>query len=324
MDTLTFFRDDVGALRCSQSKPLPPAVAATVGTFDGVHLGHLHLISALREKAKEALLPAMVVTFDRPPVATVRPGHPYAKINDNAEREELLAQSGIDYTVVLPFDCVMANLSAEEFLRDILRNRLHVKLLVSGYDHRLGKKSADGEEPETAKLAEHLGISFFRAKAAQDKQSVDYSSSRIRKLLREGRIEEANSLLGYAYTFKGHIISGNGLGRGLGYPTANLKLEDPRKLIPMNGVYAAKGILPEGIFHGMLYIGNRPTIGGNLDFAIELHLFDFKGDLYGKALQVRIESFVRGERRFADKEALQKQLAQDEAEVRAILGISSK
>lgn len=340
MDKIIFTRNSqTGRLQNSAQVQIPQHVAATVGTFDGLHPGHKHLIQTLKECAKQEGIPSMVVTFDRPPVATVRPRHPYDKLNDSLEQVALIAKCNVDYLVILPFDIELANLTAKEFMTQILRDELHVSLLISGYDHQFGKRIPDAPAPNIEEIAKQEGIQCVRDTAAYDIYNNRYSSSAIRNKLREADIEGANQLLGYTYRITGTVINGDQIGRTFGYPTANISPLDAHKLVPPEGVYAAKAIvwpaetiieqhlfdpfseqeqqLP--IINGMLYIGKRPTIGDNLKTSIEIHLFNYKQDLYDKIVSILFIKHIRHDMKFASHDLLIAQIQQDEKTVREIL-----
>lgn len=326
MDTITLIRNNYGELQLPPNSFIPTAVAATVGTFDGVHKGHLFLFDQLFEKAKQEKLPTMAITFDKPPVAVVRPTHPYELLTENHEKKLLLAQTGLDYLVILPFDNALSSLSSEQFIRTILSEILNVQYLVSGYDNRFGKKTIGTPpfDPET--FCNLLGMKFFRALPAFDKSHYEYSSSRIRNELRNGNIEQANQLLGYTYKLKGTVVTGNKLGRKFGFPTANICPANSHKLIPPDGVYAASAytITPLGLKElakGMLYIGTRPSLDLEQEKRIEINLFDFSEDLYGREVVIAFEKYIRNSERFETHQQLIDKIAEDEKTIRAFYGM---
>lgn len=321
MDTIKLFRSKEGELRLPSGTSLPEAIVATVGTFDGVHRGHQALFSDLLAKAKQLGRPSAVITFDRPPVAVVRPSHAYELLNDHVERLYHFSQQGVDLVILLPFDATLANLSTEEFLRQLLYELLHVRFLVSGYDNRFGKRKNGETSTDAASLCEGIGMGFSRSLPAFDAKGREYSSSLIRQLLREGKVAEGATLLGYPYAIRGKVVDGSKLGRTLGFPTANVAPFDAHKLIPLKGVYAARATwqAEEGTLvsrQGMLYIGDRPTVSTEGEPRIEMNLFDFSGDLYEKSLCVELLQYVRGDVHFQSTAQLVEQLERDEATIR--------
>ena len=233
------------------------------------------------------------------------------------ERETLLRQTGIDRVIFLDFTREMSLLSAFDFLQ-ILSSHYQVKGLIIGYDHRFGHNRAE-EFDDYVKYGQRLGMEILHAdELVTDAGPV--SSSIIRKLLVEGDLTTANHLLSYPYTLHGKVVNGFHVGRELGFPTANIDIDYPDKLIPANGVYAARIVLPDGNrYNGMLNIGNRPTLNRPNDYSIEANLFDFSGNLYGSSLAVELIRYMRPEQTFADITALRAQLVADEAAIRKIL-----
>ena len=288
------------------------AVVAT-GFFDGVHLGHRQVIRALVSSARERGEEAIVVTFAQHPRAVLQQdARTLRLLNSPAEKEALLRCLGVDRVETLPFDRAFARLSAAEYLRDILRDRFGATLLVLGFDNRLG---SDQLGPDAIRpLAESLGLEVLvvppvapgRALAAE--QAV-VSSTKIRKALEEGRVEDAEAMLGYAYGLRGVVVSGKQLGRTLGFPTANLRLYDPMKLIPARGVYLTEVEVLGGHYWGMTNVGD----------IIETHIFDFSEDIYGLDLEIRFRRWLRAMRNMASLDALKTQLAADEAACRELL-----
>lgn len=324
MDTIRLFRTKEGKLSLPTVASIPDAIVATVGTFDGVHRGHQFLFDDLLSKARETNLPSAVITFDRPPVATVCPSRPYYQINDAEERAYYLSLLAIDYLFILPFDRLLADLSTEEFLSHLLFDLLHVHYLVSGYDNRFGKKKEGETECNVETLCNQLGMLYHRSSPAYDEKGREYSSSLVRQLLIEGKVKEGAALLGYPYTLIGKVVGGSKLGRKFGFPTANIEPSEDHKLIPLKGVYAAWAawLDEKGELHshqGMLYIGNRPSISSKLEPRIEINLFDFSGDLYGKRLCIALLDYVRGDVRFENTDHLVEQLKRDETTIRELL-----
>ena len=290
----------------------------TVGTFDGVHRGHQAIIEYLNRRADEQLGPSTLVSFDPHPRAVVH-GDDVPLLTTVAERADLLEELGLYRFVVVPFSMDFAQLGPEEYVRDVLVKRIGVQEITVGYDHRFGKDRAGDVD-----LLRELGGQYGFETDVIPPQEVDHdvvSSSSIRSLLvEEGAIEPANEHLGRPYQLDGIVARGEGRGRKLGYPTANLALEDARKLVPKRGVYATRVILPDGRQRGgMMNIGRRPTFD-EMDVTVEVHLLNFEGDLYGERLSVQFLQRLRDEQKFQSAEALAAQLSEDEGRCRTVVG----
>lgn len=300
----------------TETSPQQPLFAA-LGVFDGVHRGHRAVIARVETEAAARGLSSAVITFRAHPQQVLRPQVPLRLLTSPEERETLLQQTGIDRVIFLDFTHEMSLLSAFDFLQ-ILSSRYRVKGLIIGYDHRFGHNRAEGFD-DYVKYGQELGMEILHAdELVTDAGPV--SSSIIRKLLTEGELTTANHLLSYPYTLHGHVVDGFHVGRKLGFPTANIDIDYPDKLIPANGVYAVRTTLPDGRqYKGMLNIGNRPTLNRPNDYSIEVHLFDFSGNLYGSSLAVELLHYMRTEQTFAGIEALRAQLVADEAAIRKIL-----
>lgn len=302
------------------------AIAATIGTFDGVHLGHRALLAELRESAQRQGLTPHIITFDPPPSIVLRPEEAPGQLSTALERVERLRSLGFEHIILLPFTKAVAELTAEDFMR-LLRDKYGVRSLLVGYDHRFGKGANLSLDAYSA-LGEQLGLHVCRAQAL-DAGGAPISSSRIRQLLLSGRLQEANALLGYEYTLSGRVVGGLQIGRSLGYPTANIAPDDPYKLIPSDGVYAVRVRLEprlgtadlEPTHHtGMLYIGHRPTLDDGLSRTIEVNIFDLSANLYAQRLRLEFVQYVRPDKRFDSLDELQGQISQDEETIRRILG----
>lgn len=293
-----------------------PEVAATIGTFDGVHCGHRFLIDQLKEMATEKQLPTMVITFDVPPISVVRPGTPYQKLTTPSEKLHRLETEGVDYTVVLPFTPYLAAMEAETFITTILHERLHVRALLVGYDHRFGHGRIAGAE-EYKTIARPLGMSVQKALPAEI-NGMPASSSAIRQALEQNDLALANRLLGYDYVLTGKVEHGFRIGRELGFPTANLTIADRHKLVPCDGVYAVRATVSGKLYNGMLYIGRRPTLNNGDQRTIEVNLFDFDQMIYGAQVRVEFVSFVRDDMKFDSMEALRLQIQADYEQITAL------
>jgi riboflavin kinase/FMN adenylyltransferase len=284
----------------------------TVGTFDGVHLGHMQIIRQLKAEAVRISGETVIITFHPHPrkIVSAVPGD-IKLLNTLAEKIILLEAAGIDHLVVVPFDQAFANQTAEEYIRDFLYSYFRPHTVIIGYDHRFGR----GREGDY-----HLMESFGRSLGFEVKEiseqlmnEVVISSTRIRRALTGNDIETANRFLGYPYFLEGTVVEGNKLGRTIGYPTANLHIEEEEKLIPGNGVYAVTVLSPQsqGLSHkSMMNIGVRPTVDGSKR-VIEVNIFDFDEDIYGQTLQVQFHHFLRGEVKFKGLEELKEQLRKD-------------
>ena len=293
-----------------------PSVA-TIGFFDGVHRGHRYLIEQVCAVAAERGLASSVVTFPVHPRKVMQADYHPKLLTTCDEKVSLLAKTGVDYCMMLDFTPEIARLSAREFM-SILKDRYQIQALVVGYDHRFGHNRAEGFE-EYVKYGKDLGIEIIHApEFVTDLGPV--SSSIIRKYLLQGDVCTANRLLSYPYTLYGNVVKGFQVGRKIGFATANLNIDYPDKLIPANGVYAVRIGTPDGKHYGgMLNIGHRPTLNRPNDYSIEVNIFDFSEDLYGKTLSVELIEYVRTEKTFADIKALQSQLVKDKETIRKIL-----
>lgn len=290
---------------------------ATLGVFDGVHRGHRAVIARVEAEAAARRLASAVISFRTHPQQVLHPEVPFRLLTSPDEREALLRQTGVDRVIFLDFTREMSMLSAFDFLR-VLSSQYRVKGLIIGYDHRFGHNRAEGFD-DYVKYGKELGVEILHTEELVT-DAGPVSSSIIRKLLLQGNLATANHLLSYPYTLHGHVVNGFHVGRELGFPTANIDIDYPDKLIPANGVYAVRIVRADGHrYGGMLNIGNRPTLNRPNDYCIEANIFDFAGNLYGEALAVELVQYIRPEQTFAHIEALQAQLVADEAAIRKIL-----
>lgn len=289
---------------------------ASIGFFDGVHRGHLCLIRQLQELAKQRGMKSMLVTFDRHPRTVVSPGHVPTLLTTLEEKERLLRQTGVDEIVVLPFTQELSRLTAREFMEQVLHKELNVRALVLGYDHAFGH--GGGSMNDYVRWGEETDIEVVRAHELED---VMVSSSKCRRSLEQGDVESAADMLGRYYTLGGEVVRGFHVGHELGFPTANLQ-PDEEKLVPAHGAYAVWTTLADGTRQGgMLNIGNRPTIGNGEETSVEVNLLDYEGDLYGQRLTVEFVGRLREERRFASRDELMQQLAQDAETAKQLLDL---
>lgn len=299
-------------------------VFATIGTFDGLHLGHQALLEELRHEASARGMRPAVVTFDPVPSAVLAPDKMPAQLYSTSERVALLRAMGFETIILLNFQKALAQLSPLDFMQ-LLRDKYAVGGLLLGYDHHFGRREPGGATPDYVALGQTLGIEVLRSEALVLGGEV-VSSSRVRHCLSMGKTREANELLGRLYSLSGQVVGGMQIGRSLGYPTANIKPEDPQKLIPADGVYAVHIWLDRCAcgerctrYDGMLYIGDRPTLGGGLARTIEVNIFDLSADLYAQRIRLEFVDYIRPNIRFASLEELTAQIARDEVQIRQVL-----
>lgn len=285
-------------------------VVTTIGTFDGVHQGHKSVLKQLVETASKEKLQSVLLTFYPHPRLVLYPdNNDLRMINTQDEKIELLDQTGIDHLIVHPFTREFSRLSSVEFVRDILVSQLNTKILISGYDHHFGR-NREGSFEELSELSELYEFEVRRLKALEVSE-VNVSSTKIRKALEEGAIEMANEYLGYPFRLSGTIVKGDQIGRKIGFPTANVRIQDHHKLIPGFGAYAVKILLEKESLNGMLNIGARPTVSKHLITTIEVHIFDFDREIYGQEITLELIGRLRDEKKFEDLEDLKKQLEID-------------
>lgn len=296
--------------------PLQNAVV-TIGTFDGVHLGHRQIIARIREIADKTGGETVLLTFFPHPRMILHPEDQDLKlITTIHERAELLEQLGIDHMIITPFSRDFSNQSAEAYIRDVLVNKIGTRTIIIGYDHRFGK-DRQGGLTELQQLARQYGYEVIEI-PEQDIDHVAVSSTRIREALLQANVEQAHTFLGYPFFLTGKVIRGNQIGRQLGYPTANLLVEENYKLIPADGIFAVTVNVQGKTYQGMAYIGHRPTING-MTRNIEVNIFDFNEDIYNQVLRMNFIHFVRHDVKFSSLEGLKEQLALDQKAVLALL-----
>lgn len=285
----------------------------TVGTFDGVHLGHRKIITRLIDRAKTINGETVIFTFDPHPRKVVAPGESSLRLLTTAEEKIFLfEQSGIDHLIIYPFTPEFAQLSYEQFVKEILISQIHTKYLVVGYDHKFGK-NRQGDFEFLKNCADQFDFHVERLDEFQMNMS-SISSTKIREAIQKGDFETANSFLGYPFTLHGTVVEGQKLGRKIQFPTANVAASDPDKIIPGYGVYAVKAKIRNKIYQGMLNIGSRPTINNNADHrSIEVHLFGFNEDIYGETIELQFFIKLREEQKFDSLDALKEQLEKDKS-----------
>lgn len=280
----------------------------TIGTFDGVHVGHQKIMEQLVATAQENNAKSVLLTFFPHPRMVLQKDNSLKLINTIAEKIEILEKTGLDYLIIHPFDKDFSRLTAFDFVRTILVNHLNTAELVIGYDHRFGKN----REGNFEQLQEYGHMYDFKVTEipAQDINQISVSSTKIRNAILNAEIEKANEYLGYSFSLKGTVVSGEKLGNTIGYPTANIELLETYKLIPKTGAYLIRSFLHGKTIYGMMNIGNRPTVNGVKE-TIEVHFFDLNKDLYGRQLTIELLTFLRDEQKFSSIEELKKQLFLD-------------
>ena len=280
----------------------------TIGTFDGVHIGHQKIIKQLIEIAKKDNLQAVVLTFFPHPRMVLQKDTGINLINTIDEKSQLLENFGIDHLVIHKFTKEFSRLGAMEFVRDTLVKKLHVKHIIIGYDHRFGRNRTANID----NLREYGEVYNFKITeiSAQEIDEVAVSSTKIRKALNNGDIEVANAFLGYNFMLTGTVVKGKNLGKQIDFPTANLNIEESYKLIPKNGSYVVKSIIEDKTIYGMMNIGTNPTVNGESQ-SIEVHFFNFNKNIYNKKIQVELIKRLRDEQKFDSIDTLKVQLHKD-------------
>jgi riboflavin kinase/FMN adenylyltransferase len=289
----------------------------TVGTFDGLHIGHQKIIRRMVELAEEQNGETVVVTFiPHPRLVLDEASHNLKFVTTEEKKYELLETLGIDHLIIHPFTKEFAATPAEVFIRDYLVEKLQIKLLVVGYDHHFGR-NREGNYDQLFTQGIRYGFSVEEI-PAQYIDDIPVSSTQIRNALTEGNLNLANRMLGYEYSITGTVVKGNEIGRSIGFPTANIKIDDKYKLIAAGGVYACQVECEVKLYKGMSNIGTRPTIGKH-DFTTEVHIFDFDEDIYGKEISIYFIDRIRDELKFNSLENLKNQLLKDKQTVIRLL-----
>ena len=287
----------------------------TVGSFDGVHLAHRAILQVVNSRAKEVDGTGLVITFEPHPQVLLDPQGAPLLLTSKSQKLAILDDLGLNAVYLLSFTRSLAKMGAEQFVEKILHNRLKTREVVIGHDHHFGQ----GRQGGLTTLRELGALWDFQVTALEPvlHQGKPISSTRIRRSLLDGAVKQAAEMLGYQYRLAGTVIPGDGRGRSLNYPTANLDVP-ARKLIPGNGVYAISSCHDELILHGLLNIGSRPTFGGR-DRLVEIHFFDFNNTLYGKEVEIQIIDKIRDEIKFSDSTKLTGQIRKDEQVARRLL-----
>lgn len=288
----------------------------TIGTFDGVHLGHCQIIRQLKEEAARIDGETVIITFFPHPRKVVGTAQGLHLLNTQQEKIALLNEAGIDHLVIVPFTPEFAAQPAESYITDFLINTFNPHTIIIGYDHRFGKdRKGDYQMLEEFAASGHFEVKEISQEVLNE---ISISSTQIRKALLEGAVETANSLLGYSYFFSGVVVPGNQLGRTIGYPTANIEVVDKDKLVPGDGIYAVTAESGGQLHKGMMSIGVRPTIGES-PRTIEVNLFDFNDDIYGQEIKVFLKAYLRPEEKYDGLDALKAQLALDKINAMKVL-----
>jgi riboflavin kinase/FMN adenylyltransferase len=280
----------------------------TIGTFDGVHLGHAAILKKLTQNTQNETFESTVLTFFPHPRMVLQGKSDLKLLNTINEKIELLEKIGIDNLIIHPFDEKFAELNAEAFVSTILVDHLRVQKIIIGYDHRFGKNRTANID-DLISFGAQYGFEVEQI-SAQEIDEISISSTKIRTALEEGDIQLANEYLGYSYFLSGTVVKGKQLGRTIGFPTANISLEEDYKLVPQNGVYVVQAEIDCKTIYGMMNIGFNPTVQGKQK-TIEVHLFDFDTDIYNRKIQVGILQRIRSEKKFESIELLTKQLDED-------------
>ena len=290
----------------------------TIGTFDGVHLGHQKVLERLTNSAKENKLESTVLTFFPHPRTILNPNKPLKLINSVKERTELLNRSKVDNLIIHPFDKNFSELDPEKYVVEILVKKLKAKIILIGYDHKFGKnRTADITDLKI--YGKKYGFKVIEIKA-EEISNIAISSTKIRKAISEGNISTAKKYLGYDFSLSGKIVHGKSIGRTLGFPTANIEVKEEYKLLPKNGVYLIQSFINHNKYFGMMNIGIKPTIKESSK-TIEVNFFDFEGDLYDKNIEVNIKKFIRDEIKFDSLELLKSQILKDKINCNSIIDI---
>jgi len=310
-----------GGVKWAYPPGLPPGgTVATVGTFDGVHLGHWSVLQEITRRASATGRRSVLVTFDPHPLRIVRPEHAPLLLTTPVEKKEILAESGLDYAVFLSFTKALSRYEPRRFVEEILIARLGVEELVIGYDHGFGRDRS-GDPDTLVTIGRELGFAVDVVPPVQAAEQA-ISSSRIRAAIRDGDMAAAREGLGRPYSVRGIVVRGEGRGRALGFPTANLRVAERDKLIPPEGIYAVRAVLRDGTYPGALHLGPRPTFQGSPP-SIELHVMDFERDLYGEEVRVDFVEYLREIQPFSTVDALVAQMRKDVQAARAAIDVTA-
>jgi riboflavin kinase/FMN adenylyltransferase len=281
----------------------------TIGTFDGVHIGHNKILTKLVEESKKNNLSSLIMTFFPHPRIVLQKSEEIKMIDTMDEKINLFEKTGVDNLIVQPFDENFSKIRAKEFVEEILVKKLKIKHIIIGYDHRFGK-----DREASVEDLKKFGLNYMftvEEIAAQEIHSIAISSTKIRNAILKGEIKKCNEYLGRNFMLTGKVVHGDGLGKKINFPTANIQIKEPYKIIPKNGVYLAKTIFNSNIYFGMMNIGVRPTIGGK-NKSLEIYFFNFKDNIYDKTISIEIINKIRDEEKFSSIDELKTQLKKDE------------
>lgn len=289
----------------------------TIGTFDGVHVGHQKIIKRMCDVAEQLNGETVLLTFYPHPRLVIHPDSKNLKfINTQKRKIELLEKVGVDHLIILPFTREFSKLTSVQFIKEYVVEKIKARKLIIGYDHHFGKNRL-GDFSILYDLGKEFKFEVEKI-SAQDVEKIAVSSTKIRRALNEGKIKTANNLLGYEYSITGKVVYGNKLGRTIGFPTANIEIDDEYKLITANGVYASRVQYNGLIYKGMSNIGVRPTVNHS-DLTIEVNIFDFDKEIYGENITIYFVDRIRDEVKFDNMDALKMQLALDKETVKKLL-----
>lgn len=289
----------------------------TIGSFDGVHKGHQEILKRINEEAEKLGGESVLLTFEPHPRMILQGENcDLQLITTLEEKQKLLASFDLNHLVIAEFSEFFSNQSASYYIKSFIWQNIHPKVIVIGYDHQFGK-NREGNIELMKKYATKLGFEIIEI-SKQEVKHIAVSSTKIRRALSRGEVAKANQLLGHAFTLTGNVVSGEQIGTSIGFPTANLNIENPYKLVPANGVYAIRATNGPRRFAGMLNIGNRPTFNGSVR-TIEAHLFNCNENLYGQYLTLEFVKFIRGEKKFESKETLAAQILSDQKKIEKLL-----
>jgi riboflavin kinase/FMN adenylyltransferase len=280
----------------------------TLGTFDGVHIGHRKILERITQNTENGEYESLVLTFFPHPRMVLQGDSDVKLLNTLSEKITLLENIGIQNLVIHPFDEAFSRLTAEEFVKTVLVDKFHIQKIIIGHDHRFGRNRTANIDDLIA-FGKQYGFEVEQI-SVQEIDAVSISSTKIRKALLEGNMALANEFLGYDYFISGTILKGKQLGRTIGFPTANLQIDEKFKLIPRNGVYVVKSTIKQKTIFGMMNIGFNPTVAGE-NLSIEIHFFDFDGELYDQKISVSLLEYLRPEQKFDSVELLKQQLEKD-------------
>lgn len=303
--------------RTLQNLPSFKNAVVTIGSYDGVHVGHQSIFDRIQQLAKEVDGESIAITFHPHPRQVVYPKDKSLKLITTIEEKiELMEACGFDNLVIVPFTIEFSQQSPDEYIERLIEN-FNPSHIVIGYDHRFGLN----RQGDVNYLRWHAKTKAFKVIEIEKKEldEVAVSSTKVRTAISEGKIVKATQLLGHSFFLAGKVVHGQKIGHSIGYPTANLKIQDDYKLLPLDGIYAVYVHLEEQRFEGMLYIGNRPTLEEHNEKTIEVNIFDFNQTIYGKIIQLEFVQFIRGDQKFEGLEKLKVQLADDKKQSLAIL-----